>query len=133
MILAVDTSVLLAIFKGGPSAEDWVKVITRAAKGTNRAVACDVVNAETSSLFSSSIAYQEAMDELGIEFSPLSNSSAVRAGRIFRKYRRAGGPREYMIPDFMIGAHAIEQADALAAIDRGYLRRYFAPLKLATI
>lgn len=130
MILAVDTSVLLTIFKGEPSAADWVEVIARAGKGTNQVVACDVVAAETSSLFPSALSYQQAMEKLGVEFSALSQSAAVRAGRIFRDYRKAGGPSEFMIPDFLIGAHASEQADALAAIDRGYLRRYFEPLKL---
>ena len=130
MILAVDTSVLLTIFKGEPSAEQWVKLIARSNRGTGEVVACDVVAAETSSLFPSTTAYQEAMQELGVTFSPIPESAAVRAGRIFREFCRAGGPRKFMIPDFLIGAHALEQADALAAIDRGYLRQYFKPLKL---
>lgn len=49
---------------------------------------------------------------------------------MFRAYRDAGGPREYPIPDFLIAAHAQTQTNRLAAIDRGYLRRYFADLPL---
>jgi hypothetical protein len=37
-----------------------------------------------------------------------------------------------LIPDFLIGAHACEQADCLAARDRGYLRRYFPQLRILT-
>lgn len=132
MILAVDTSVLLTIFKGESPAKKWVKLISRSNQGTGQVVACDVVVSETSSLFPSIMAYTEAMAELGVTYSPIAESSAVRAGRIFREYRRAGGPRKFMVPDFLIGAHALEQADALAAIDRGCLRRYFKPLKLMT-
>jgi predicted nucleic acid-binding protein len=131
MILAVDTSVLLTVFKGEHLAGKWVELIARSNRGTSQVVACDVVVAEISSLFPSAVACSEALEELGVSFSPISQSSAIRAGRIFREYRRAGGPREFMVPDFLIGAHALEQADALAAIDRGYLRRYFKPLRLA--
>jgi hypothetical protein len=52
------------------------------------------------------------------------------AGEIFKAYRRAGGPREHLIPDFLIGAHAQVQASQLAASDRGFLRRYFPKLKV---
>jgi len=63
-------------------------------------------------------------------YSPASLDSARLAGRIFRDYRRKGGPREHSIPDFLIGAHAQRQADQIAAIDRVYLRRYFPRLRV---
>jgi predicted nucleic acid-binding protein len=56
--------------------------------------------------------------------------SAILAGQIFKAYRRAGGPREHLIPDFLIGAHALCQCDRLAAADKGYLRRYFPKLEV---
>jgi len=37
-----------------------------------------------------------------------------------------------MIPDFLIGSHVLRQSDRLAAMDRGYLRRYFPKLTILT-
>ncbi len=57
-------------------------------------------------------------------------NSEVLAGKIFRAYRRAGGPRKTILADFLVAAHAATQADSLATEDRGYMRSYFPSIRL---
>lgn len=129
MITAVDTSVLIAITKGEPDARSWLVVLERA-HAEGEVVACDVVAAELFALLMDRHKFERTFTGLGLSFSPTTLPAAQLAGRLFRQYRRQGGPREHLIPDFLVGAHAQCQADRIAAIDRGYLRRYFPRLKL---
>jgi len=124
MITAVDTSVLIAIAKDEPTAVSWVDVLEEA-HGEGDLVVCDVAAAEYFAVLLNEEKFRESLHALSISFSPTSLDSAQLAGRIFRSYRLGGGPREHLVPDFLIGAHAQRQADRIAAIDRGYLRRYF--------
>ena len=129
MITAVDTSVLVAITKGEASALQWTDVLVTA-RAEGDLVICDVVAAEFFALLLDERKFQQSLNGLAIIFSPTSLDSARCAGRIFRAYRREGGPREHLVPDFLVGAHAQQQADRIAAIDRGYLRRYFPRLRV---
>jgi predicted nucleic acid-binding protein len=129
MITAVDTSVLIAIAKPESNAHSWIELLAEA-QAEGDLVICDVVAAEYFALLQSEDRFRESLAGLGISFRATSLESAQLAGSIFKRYRREGGPREHLITDFLIGAHAQVQADRMAAMDRGYLRRYFPRLRL---
>jgi len=57
-------------------------------------------------------------------------ASALDTARSMRAYARNKGPRERTAPDFLIGAHAIQQADALLTTDTGFYRHYFVGLSV---
>jgi hypothetical protein len=129
MTTAVDTSVLIAIVKGEPEAERWVDVL-HGARGEGDLIICDVVAAELFAALMDRRKFERALGNLGIVLAATTMESAQMAGMLFKTYREQGGPREHLVPDFLIGAHAAAQAGRIAAIDRGYLRRYFPRLKI---
>jgi predicted nucleic acid-binding protein len=132
MKTAIDTSALLAILKNERSSELWVACLAEA-RASGSLVICDVVYSELSAGFSEVELLDEALSKLGVEYEPMNRESAFLAGAIYRAYRDSKGPRERMIPDFLIGAHASRQADQLAAADRGYFQDYFEDLAVLTI
>lgn len=93
---------------------------------------CSVAFAECSMGFPSAEVALAQFESIQVRYDALEPNAAYLAGQTFLRYRRDGGPRQHLIPDFLIAAHASAQADRLAAIDRGYLRAYFPGLKLLT-
>ena len=128
MITAVDTSVLIAIDLGESEAERWIESLA-SARTKGALVICDVVAAEFYAVVQQRSSFETTLGDLGIRMVPTSTEAACVAGSAFRKYCDAGGPRDHLVPDFLIAAHASLQADRLAALDRGYLRAYFPNLK----
>jgi predicted nucleic acid-binding protein len=129
MRTALDSSVVILLQRRQPGWEAWRNALTRAATEGPLLIS-SVVFAECSAGFPSvEIALRE-FESIQVHFDPISPKSAYLAGQTFLRYRREGGPRLHLIPDFLVAAHATIQAERLAAIDRGYLRRYFPDLAI---
>ena len=74
---------------------------------------------------------EEFLSDWNLEFVPSSRASSLLAGEMFATYlRRRRGKSGRVVADFLIGAHAVVNADRLLARDRGYYRDYFTKLEL---
>ncbi len=130
MITAVDANVLLDIFiandRHGPQSKERLV----AAYDAGAIVVSDVVYAELVPAFRDRAALDSALLELGATLSPIDSSIAFEAGLRWKRYRAAGGPRNRIIADFLIGAHAMAVADVFLTRDRGFFSSYFPELYL---
>lgn len=86
--------------------------------------------AELAACFQKPSDLSHRLESLAIELLPSSTATLFSAGQLYASYRQNGGERSTLVPDFLIGAHALTQTDQLASADRGYLRRHFSGLKL---
>ena len=48
----------------------------------------------------------------------------------YTQHNKAGGKHERILADFLIGAHALHEANRLLTRDRGFYRRYFSGLEI---
>jgi len=131
MKTAVDSSVLFDIVKGAPGAGAAQKAL-EAALSQGGAYVCAVVVAELGRYFATEQDLRDFLADCQIDHDPINMDTACEAARIMRGYVRNKGPRERVAPDFLIGAHAIRQADALLTCDAGFYRHYFDGLTVLT-
>jgi predicted nucleic acid-binding protein len=131
MRTALDSSVLIKLYRKQPGWEAWRECITKAAT-EGELIICSVAFAEYSTAYPSVASAQADLDRLQVIYDPINPEAAYLAGQVFLRCRREGGPRTHLLSDLLIAAHASVQADRLAAIDRGYLRPYFPALPLLT-
>lgn len=130
MLTAVDSSVLFDVLSADPSFGAASDRALRAALRAGALVACPAVWSEVRARFISREAMDKAMAGAGVRFDPFDQACADLAGSVWGEYRRAGGPREHLVPDFLIGAHAQLRGGRLLSRDRGFYRRYFSQLIL---
>jgi predicted nucleic acid-binding protein len=91
--VAVDTSVLLAIFKGEPKGECWLECLQSASEAALLLLS-SAAFAEVRSFFPSDDACCKAVRGPELRHSTLTEEASLLAGKIFRNYRSQGGPRK---------------------------------------
>ena len=127
-MIAVDAPVLVELLVDGPRA-DAAETCLRQALAGGRVVVCDAALAAVSATLRNGAEALAALEEMGVHYNAIESKSALRAGEMQRRQRQRSGD-VHPIADFLVGAHALLQCDALITYDTTFHRDYFKGLKL---
>jgi predicted nucleic acid-binding protein len=128
-VIATDSSVLIDLIGGGDASLAATDAVRRALH-MGPVVLCDVALAELCTSLKGGSEVLSLLENVGIAYSAMEPKSALRAGEMQRRYRQRGGNRSRTVADFLVGAHAMMQCDALITRDDGFYRDYFKGLKV---
>jgi predicted nucleic acid-binding protein len=131
VITAIDSNVILDVLTDDARFASSAVDAMVEALGMGALMACDVVWAEVAAWFDVPEAAHDAIHGFGIGFAPLDQDVAAAAGGVWRAYRRRRSEsRDRLLPDLLIGTHALMRADRLLTRDRGFYRAYFKELTI---
>ncbi len=126
----VDTNVLLDLVTNDPDWSGWS--IAQLEEAALKGPLCinDVVYAELSVRYTRIEDLESMLDDAAIEVARTPRDALFLAGKVFVQYRKSGGARTGVLPDFFIGAHAAVSGLPLLTRDGGRYRTYFPSMAL---
>ena len=128
----VDTNVLLDLVTGDPVWADWSIEQLENASLRGPLLINDIIYAELAVRYDRIEDLDAFIDAAHLVLTPVPRAALFLAGKVFTQYRRAGGSRIGMLPDFLIGAQAAVQKTPVLTRDIGRYRSYFPTVKLIT-
>jgi hypothetical protein len=129
MKTALDSSVILDVLTDDPKWASLSEAALQKASATGTLIVGECVLAEITPALPSGM-LSSFLSDWGIRYLPSTAECAEKAGEMFRTYLQRRSDVRRVLPDFLIGAHALHHAGRLLARDRGYYRDYFSDLTL---
>ena len=131
-MLLVDTNVLVDVFQDDPQWAEWSIGQLRAQSSIHQLVINPIIYAEISLSFSSLEALDSAVATLALEHREIPRPALFLAAKAYAQYRKRGGSKTQVLPDFFIGAHAAVEGWRLLTRDAGRFKTYFPTLDVLT-
>ena len=132
MATLVDTNVLVDIAVRDPLWLGWSKAKLLSAAKRGAIVINPVIYSEFSVRYKRMEDVDLLLPEPDYSRENLPWTAAFAASAAFRKYRQAGGGRDRLLPDFLIGAHAAIRGHTILTRDPKGYRAYFPSVELIT-
>jgi predicted nucleic acid-binding protein len=129
MITAVDTNILIDLFTGPQADAELATSALRNAAFNDTLLLSVVCYSELAARFALQSNLKKFLDQLGLRIDELDRETSFVAGRLYHQYRRRGGERTRILPDFLIAAHAQLHADRLLTRDKRFFTTIFPKLK----
>ncbi len=129
-MLLVDTNVLLDVLQDDPQWSEWSIQQLRAQAMLHELAINPVVYAELSLSFSTMEGLEETVAKMELTVAEIPRPALFLAGKAFVQYRRRGGNKAQVLPDFFIGAHAAVRGWPLLTRDASRFRTYFPSLEV---
>jgi predicted nucleic acid-binding protein len=126
----VDTNVLIDVATNNPLWSGWSRRTLSLAHSRGPLLINVVVYAEFAVTFTQAADCEAELSKFDLTLADIPREAAFRAAQAFREYRRAGGGRGSVLPDFFIGAHASALKAPLLTRDARRYRTYFPELGL---
>jgi predicted nucleic acid-binding protein len=129
-VILVDTNVLLDVVTNDPEWAEWSQHQLEAAALRDRLFINSVVYAEVSTSYRRIEEVDAALVTAGVALAEIPRPALFLAGKVFLEYRKRGGSRTGVLPDFFIGAHAAVARLPLLTRDVRRYRTYFPTVSL---
>lgn len=128
--MLVDTNVILDVVQDDPKWAAWSQAQLDAAAFKDVLIINPVIYAELSLAFQRIEELEAMLKKSGLRVDPIPREALFLAGKVFLQYRRRGGTKSGVLPDFFVGAHAAVLDLPLLTRDTSRYQTYFPKLML---
>jgi predicted nucleic acid-binding protein len=131
-MILVDSNVPLDVVTQDPVWSAWSAATMKSLARTDQLLINPIIYAELSITFSSIADLETNVRRMQLKMAEIPREAAFRAGKAFLRYRRLGGTKGNVLPDFFVGAHAMTIGASLLTRDANRYRTYFPAVTLIT-